>query len=85
MASSSCFCKRNLGELSLCWCFLYTELLDCVVFCHAVTSVGQDPSFWRMCATVCHPNTLRPTLLFPAYGIPVHIWCFASWELQCAF
>ena len=32
MASSSCFCKRNLEELSLCWCYLYTELLDCVVF-----------------------------------------------------
>ena len=32
MASSSCFCKRNVEELSFSWCFLYTELLDCVVF-----------------------------------------------------
>jgi len=32
MASPRCFCKRNLEELSLSWCFLYTALLDCVVF-----------------------------------------------------
>jgi len=32
MTSSTYFCKRNLEELSLSWCFSSTELLDCVIF-----------------------------------------------------
>ena len=80
--SSSCFCKRNLEELSHSWCFLYTELsyFSYHDFCCSRSFILENV---RNFMSIKHSMVLRPTLLSPAYGIPVQIWYFASWELRC--
>ena len=87
MASSSCFCKRNLKKLNLSWCVLYIELLDRVIFV-ILRLLSPKILHTGECAQLCviqeQHGIETDTVLSSAYGIPVHIWCFASWELRCA-
>ena len=37
-------------------CFIHRTPWSCHI-CHTVTSIAQDSSYWRMCATLCHSKT----------------------------
>ena len=58
---------------------MLTRYLSCCDFCCSTSFILENV---HNCVSLKHIET--DTLLSPAHGIPVHIWCFASWELQCA-
>ena len=58
---------------------MLTRYLSCCDFCCSTSFILENV---HNCVSLKHIET--DTLLSPAYGIAVQIWCFASWELQCA-
>ena len=86
MASSSCFCKRNRVIKPFLVFFIHRTA--CLYhICHTVNSffkILHSGERAQLCVIQSQHVIETDTLLSPAYGIPVHIWCFASWELRCA-
>jgi len=95
MASWSCFCKRNLEELSLSWCFLYTELLDCVVFVMLwllLLKILRSGECAQLCVIQTHWDRLSAVssvwdtsghLVFCQLGTTVCLLTHCRWDAVC--